>query len=61
MNKESATPKKLYRCPNCGETLTDEEWKDTFETGGYGYCLCKFMGGERIVTDYDVYILQERS
>lgn len=49
------TPKKIYRCPVCGEVLTDAEFKASCLQGG-GYCYCQFKSGERILTEYDVYI-----
>lgn len=57
-------PEKLYRCPACGEVITDEEYEAQFESGGSSYCLCDFSEtdpdtGEvwfpRIFHEYDVY------
>jgi hypothetical protein len=61
------TEKKLYRCPTCGDVLTETEYEASFLAGGNGYCLCQFSAvdekGEnwfpRMMTEYDVYILQE--
>lgn len=51
---------KLYRCPICGEVLIDAEYEAMLETSSNGYCLCQFSDGERIFTEYDVYVLKER-
>ena len=50
--------KKLYRCPACGDVLTDAEYDADCATGG-GYCYCQFKDGDRILTGYDVYLLQQ--
>ena len=58
-------PQKLYRCPECGETLTDKEHDDQIECGSLGYCGCRFMAydenGEvwfpREYIKYDIYYL----
>lgn len=54
MNK----PKKLYRCPKCGDTLTEFEYEADFEIGGNGMCPCDFKDGERVFYEYDTYILE---
>jgi len=46
---------KLYRCPVCGDVLTEEEWEADFEIGGNGMCPCDFKDGERVYHEYDVY------
>jgi len=33
---------KLYRCPACGKTLTEEEYQKDLASGGIGYCSCRF-------------------
>lgn len=58
-------PKKLYRCPVCGDIVTEEKWLESIEHGGSGYCLCEFSAydekGElwfpRTYNEYDVYHL----
>ena len=56
--KGTVTYKKLYRCPACGDVLTDAEYDADCATGG-GYCYCQFKDGDRILTGYDIYILQQ--
>ena len=58
---------KLYRCPVCGETLTNEEYEHMLESGGGGHCMCEFSAYDehgdiwfpRILNEYQVFILQE--
>jgi hypothetical protein len=40
--EEKKRIKKLYRCPLCGDTLTEVEYLRSFEGGGNGYCGCRF-------------------
>ena len=47
--------KTLYRCPKCGDILTEKEWNDSFVAGGNGLCPCEFRNGSRIYYGYDVY------
>lgn len=49
---------RLYRCPHCGDTLTDAEYEEMMDNTGNGYCLCQFKDGERIFVGYDVYVLR---
>jgi len=50
---------KLYRCPVCGDVLTEEEYSAQFESGGSGYCYCQFSDGNRILIDYEVFVREE--
>lgn len=60
--------KKLYRCPICGEVLTEEEYLNQFESGGSGYCYCEFSAinekGEiwypRILHEYEAFVREEQ-
>lgn len=54
------SPKKLYRCPACGDVLTEEEYEADCVQGG-GYCYCQFKSGDRILTGYEVYEKKEVS
>ena len=51
--------KTLYRCPICGDVVTDEEYEWLFEIGGNGMCQCDFQDGNRIYYGYDVYRLSK--
>jgi len=54
---------KLYRCPACGETLTEEEYQKDLASGGNGYCGCRFSAKDehgnvwfpREYTEYEVF------
>ncbi len=46
---------KLYRCPACGEVLTEEQYLNMLEWTGNGYCLCQFKDGDRRMTEYEVF------
>jgi len=46
---------KLYRCPVCGEILTDVEYEASFESGGIGYCNCDWTCETRIYHEYEVF------
>jgi len=57
-------PEKLYRCPACGDIITDEEYEKQLQANISGYCYCDFSTidpdtGEfwlpRILHKYDVY------
>ncbi len=50
--------KTIYRCPKCGDILTEKEWTDSFDSGGNGMCPCEFRDGNRIYYGYDVYDLR---
>jgi len=58
-------PKKLYRCPKCGDIITDQELEWRMEGGGMGMCYCEFSAIDqdgdvfypRIFHEYDVYHL----
>jgi len=59
-------PEKLYRCPICGDIVTEEELELEMKFGGTGYCYCEFMETDpetgdvwfpRILHEYDVYHL----
>ena len=58
-------PKRLFRCPECGDTLKEEDYDRQFDYVGMGMCYCKFSEvGEngdvlfpRILVEYDVYHL----
>ena len=60
---------KLYRCPHCGEVLTEEEYLRNCESGSSGYCLCEFSATDekgdvwfpRIYHEYEVYVLQKKT
>ena len=62
MNK----PQKLFRCPVCGNIITEDRWLEDMKQGGNGYCACEFMTQDengdvffpRIYHEYDVYALQ---
>ena len=53
---------KLYRCPACGDVLTEEEYEAQLNQGQC-YCLCEFSAvdenGEiwypRIMNEYEVF------
>ena len=38
---------KLYRCPSCGEVLTDEEYDEQLEDGFQGYCYCMYTAYDK--------------
>ena len=55
------SPRRLYRCPACGDVITEEEYLDWLSVG-VGYCMCQYTGdGERILTGYEVYTKEEKA
>lgn len=66
-SSNTTKPKRLFRCPACGEVITEEAWEEALQSGS-GYCYCEFSDvdpdtGEiwypRILHEYDVYHLSE--
>lgn len=56
--------KRLYRCPSCGEVLTEDEFEVHCENGGMPYCYCQFgLDDEgdfnRIFTEYETFVKEE--
>ena len=64
-NTSCQTVKTLYRCPKCGETITDIELDKRAESGGLPYCYCRYSAYDengdiwfpREFVEYDVYHL----
>lgn len=58
-------PEKLYRCPTCGDIITEQALERSMESGGIGMCYCEFSAIDedgdvwypRIYNEYDVYHL----
>jgi len=54
---------KLYRCPACGDVLTEEEYVKSLGMGSNGYCSCRFSAKDkqgniwfpREYTEYEVF------
>jgi len=61
--------KKLYRCPKCGEVVTDKELDERMDCGGLPYCYCEFSAydenGEiwfpRRYVEYEIFVREEQS
>ena len=58
--EESKMVDKLYRCPECGDVLTEEDYQKEMESGSSGYCYCLFSSEDRILVEYEVFIRQEK-
>lgn len=54
-NIEMSTVKRLYRCPHCGDVLTDAEYEELLTQSGMGYCYCDFMN-DRTLFEYEVFV-----
>uniref|UniRef100_A0A6M3X892 Uncharacterized protein n=1 Tax=viral metagenome TaxID=1070528 RepID=A0A6M3X892_9ZZZZ len=58
---------KLYRCPECGSVLTDEEYESQTGYGRLGYCMCKYTAYDengdiwypRELVDYEIFVREE--
>ena len=65
--KKEKRVKKLYRCPACGDTLTEEEYQKDLASGGIGYCSCRFSAKDehgniwfpREYVEYEVFTREE--
>jgi hypothetical protein len=59
-----STVKRLYRCPRCGDVLTDAEYEELLTQSGMGYCYCEYgapygvpdEGFQRILHEYEVFV-----
>jgi len=50
---------KLYRCPECGDIVTEADILESLSNGGYGMCMCKFGNGQRVLVQYEPYTKPE--
>lgn len=50
-------PERLYRCPVCGDIVSEQEIEESMQSGGMGMCYCQYKDGQRILIEYDVYHL----
>lgn len=46
---------RFYRCPECGDIVTEDEIEEDRISGGYGCCMCKYGNGSRILVEYEPY------
>ena len=53
------TDQKLFRCPECGDIVTEGEILENLTTGGFGMCLCCFGNGQRTLVRYEPYTGEE--
>ena len=52
---------KLYRCPECGDIVTEDEIAEDCALGGYGTCMCLYGNGSRLLVEYVAYELEPDS
>ena len=45
---------KYYKCPKCGDTITEVEYNDNIAAFGSCYCTCQYNVGNRILILYDI-------
>jgi hypothetical protein len=55
---------RLYRCPACGDTITEEEYLTGLDIGSMGYCYCEYGMNEdgyynRTLNEYEVFVKEE--
>jgi len=34
---------RRYRCPSCGDIITEEEYQDMIECEGHAWCYCEYV------------------
>ncbi len=59
INKNLNTESKLYRCPECGDIVTETEILKDIENGSFGMCFCRYGNGSRILVEYEPYNLND--
>lgn len=53
-NLDRTTP-RLYRCPECGDIVTEDDITEECAEGGYGACMCLYGNGSRLLVEYVPY------
>ena len=52
-------PTKYFRCPKCGDIVTENEILEDLINGSYGACMCQFGNGSRTINMYEPYDLDD--
>ena len=50
---------KRFRCPECGDIVTEDEILRDLTLGGFGMCTCLYGDGRRALIQYEPYVSNE--